>query len=231
MEKPKKHEERLMAVLAFDEDDLEANRTGHFSQQQVARFRSKRKKEFWSAAVMSSLLLGFLFFMADILPTENFLLSLIAGLLALGTMWFAYGLIIFRLGADLKEDHVLSTEGRIELSQEDKNNEVNSFITIGGLRFPVNRKTLLAFKNGDPYAIYYTRRSKKLLSAEWLRGEDNLLSPAEIDARARRRTGRRDHPHKDAPPALTHVHSAVVADDLACRCQQLRAARSRRSPG
>ena len=38
------------------------------------------------------------------------------------------------------------------------------------------------FKNGDPYAVYYSQRSNKLLSAEWLRGEDNLLLPAEIDA-------------------------------------------------
>ena len=32
----------------------------------------------------------------------------------------------------------------------------------------INKDVFLAFKNGDPYAIYYAPYSKTLLSAEWL---------------------------------------------------------------
>ncbi len=96
-----------------------------------------------------------------------------------------YGFKLFRLWRDAKDDHVLSAEGRIDLSMHGKagaGSSVECTLKVGSVKFRVKEDAFLAFKNGDPYAIYYTRRSKKLLSAEWLRGEDNLLSPAEIAA-------------------------------------------------
>jgi hypothetical protein len=39
------------------------------------------------------------------------------------------------------------------------------------LIFAINKPIFLAFKNGDPYRIYYAPHSKTLLSAEWLRDE------------------------------------------------------------
>ena len=44
MEKPKKYEDRLMAALDFDEDDLDANQAGHFSAAQRAQFAAKQRR-------------------------------------------------------------------------------------------------------------------------------------------------------------------------------------------
>ena len=41
--------------------------------------------------------------------------------------------------------------------------------------FVVSKQVFLAFKNGDPYRVYYAPNSKRIVAAEWLRGEDNLL--------------------------------------------------------
>lgn len=42
-------------------------------------------------------------------------------------------------------------------------------LKIGKLNFKIKKFGMLAFKNDEPYAIYYTPRTKILLSAEWLR--------------------------------------------------------------
>ncbi len=44
MDKPKKYEERLMAALGFDEDDLDANQSGHFSAGQHVRLTAEQRR-------------------------------------------------------------------------------------------------------------------------------------------------------------------------------------------
>ncbi len=184
MEKPKKYEDRLMGTLGFDEDDLDANQSGHFSSAQRAQFAAEQRRI--ATFIAADLLVGaawigaarFFWIAAATLPLLLYILMPLFAVVLLG-----YGIKIFRLWRDVQEDQVLSAEGRIDLSMHAQTtNNLDCKIKVGEVTFPVKQDTFLAFKNGDPYAIYYTRRSKKLLSAEWLRGEDNLLSPDEIDA-------------------------------------------------
>ncbi len=184
MEKPKKYEERLMDTLGFDEDDLDANQSGHFSAAQRTKFAAEQRRI--ATFIAADLLVGaawigaaqFFWLAAATLPLLFYILMPLFAVVLLG-----YGIKIFRLWRDVQEDQVLSAEGRIDLSMyAQTTNNLDCKIKVGEVTFPVKRDTFLAFKNGDPYAVYYTRRSKKLISAEWLRGDDNLLSPDEIAA-------------------------------------------------
>jgi hypothetical protein len=44
-------------------------------------------------------------------------------------------------------------------------------IELEKLRFDTAHRIFLAFKNGDPYRIYYAPGSNTILSAEWLRND------------------------------------------------------------
>ncbi len=184
MEKPKKYEDRLMDVLAFDDDDLDANRLGHLSTRQQAKFAGEQ----WRiGAFMIALVLSFIGWIAagsyfgGLIAASLSLMLLVAP--AVAALLLIYAMRLYRVRRDAQTDDVLAAEGRINLAMRAVSiNNVQCTLEVGDVKFPLKQDAFLAFKNGDPYAIYYTRRSKKLLSAEWLRGEDNLLSPAEIDA-------------------------------------------------
>ncbi len=77
--------------------------------------------------------------------------------------------------SDLDERIVYATEGRIRLVLDEERNNARYLVSVGSLTFVVGKQTFLAFKNGDPYRIYYAPNSKRIVAAEWLRGEDNLL--------------------------------------------------------
>ena len=174
MEKPKKYEERLMDALAFDEDDLDANQAGHFSPEQRARFIGEQRKIAVFAGFFTLLLalwIGATRLNAAAAPALFVFIPIFAAL------FLTYAVKVLRLSSDLREDRVLTAEGRVALSMKGSgSNQVECTVKVGAMRFRVKQPVFLAFKNGDPYCIYYTRRSKRLLSAEWLReNDDNLI--------------------------------------------------------
>ena len=79
---------------------------------------------------------------------------------------------------DLRENRILAAEGRVDLSIQ---GDYDYFLLVEKQRFRLRKKdTFLTFKNGDPYRIYYTPRSRQILSVEWLReNDDNLLDESE----------------------------------------------------
>jgi hypothetical protein len=182
-EKPKKYEERLMATFAFDEDDLEANQAGYFSAQQRDRFQAKHIKGVWTAAFFSLLVAGVLGGILVGIPTPSPIqIILTVGILMFGGLLSFFALQIRRLRADLQEDRVLTAEGRIDLSLKTGQNKADYFLRVAGMRFPIKKRAFLAFKNGDPYRIYYAPHSKRILSVEWLRdNDDNLIDETEVN--------------------------------------------------
>lgn len=58
-----------------------------------------------------------------------------------------------------------SIEGRINLNINGR----RFSIALDNQRFDLKQEAFLAFKNDDPYRLYFTPRTKILLSAEWLR--------------------------------------------------------------
>ena len=173
MDKPKKYEERLMAALDFDEADLEANQVGQFSQRQIKRLNANRVAVTfgWALVLLAGICLGALVLAASN-PVAGLEASTIAILLTIAgvdVLLFLYNwLRANRLAADLRARQIAQVEGRVDLKLS-SGQYSSYFLNIGGMRFPMKQPQFLAFKNGDPYRIYYTPRSKKILAVEWLR--------------------------------------------------------------
>lgn len=177
MEKPKhKPEHMLMQAIGFTEEDLDANREGYMSKRQRVILGSNRT--FWNTlttfAAILAIPLAFLFSFCSFIsaPSSSFKL----GNMALFCLLIA-GIIYFmkrkwaRVIDDLRTGDVSAIEGRVKLDFADRGNWSLYSLAISGEIFNVKKSVFLAFKNGDPYRIYYAPHSKTILSAEWLRDE------------------------------------------------------------
>lgn len=183
--KPKKYEERLMSAFAFDDDDLEANAAGKLTRRQIARLNREQLSYGLGGAfvlllgiVTVTFVAGAVNFAMMTLPVLVILIAVIAFFMGLsGWIWLRSR----RLSADLLNLWVAEIEGRIELSVRAAQNAATYYLRIGdgedSVRFTVKQAAFLALKNGDPYHIYYTRHSKRILSVEWLRENDDNLLP------------------------------------------------------
>ena len=155
-EKPKrKYEDILMDAIGFTEDELELNRVGQLSKDQWRILYLRQN--IWLIAiilvgfVLLALWLGISFSIPHVIA--------ITGILYCANKWLMFH-------NDLRQPRAISMEGRISLDVYGKGSYT---LAVENERFIVNKNIFLAFKNGDPYRIYYTPYTKHLLSAEWLR--------------------------------------------------------------
>jgi hypothetical protein len=72
---------------------------------------------------------------------------------------------------DLRAPEIGGLQGRVNLDMSVNGKSSTLRLTIQDTKFDVKKDVFLAFKNSDPYAIYYAPHSKTILSAEWLRQE------------------------------------------------------------
>jgi hypothetical protein len=203
----RKPDELLMDAFGFDEDDLEANRAGKISARQrtaleglyrYARYTNLNRSllgiGFTAILLMGVLLLpyGFQYGFQDVLqsllmPSMQAVLCVI-GLPLLGLTALAVR-DTFRqanpLFNDLKDGLVKQAEGRVRLDVIPPLQTGRTFkppplyIAIEDQGWRINRDTFLAFKNGDPYVIYYAPYSRTILSVEWLRDPMPTQTPAD----------------------------------------------------
>jgi hypothetical protein len=170
-----KPEHLLMEAVGFDEDDLEANRAGYMSKGQRARLRAKRSS--WINISLVAVGFGFLVAIVTITDDLQFRNSFTSrvgsfGLICVGIAGVvSYSWLNWRkFDADLLKGEFDTIEGPIQLDVTSQGNRGTKYsVIIEGSRFNVTKPIFLAFKNGDPYCIYYAPRSKTILSAEWLR--------------------------------------------------------------
>lgn len=173
MEKPKhKPEQMLMAAIGFTEDDLESNRQGVITAGQKARFNREYRKRAFSQLPCLALFACF---------TAMFLSAgLVSGQLGLGVvlLLLIIGFIVYQLRrreqgvTDMRGGDVQNIEGRVQLDATNMGNTQRFIVSVLDQTFNVKKEIFLAFKNGDPYIIYYVPHSKTILSAEWLREGD-----------------------------------------------------------
>lgn len=178
-----KPDELLMDSIGFNEDDLAANRAGKLGPNQVVRLKRLQQNariSAWSAnGVGTLLMLGGL-----ILTIIGFLGAI--GLVIVGLMFLAVGMQLFMRNGlwtlqaaraqllDTQMNTVERIEGRVSLDVQAKGGYMGSSsseytVRLEGRDWSVTREVFLAFKNGDPYALYYGPRSGVVLAAEWLR--------------------------------------------------------------
>ncbi len=186
MEKPKKYEDLLMSAFHFEEQDLEANQAGKFTDWQRNRLRGDSRR---SSALLALFAFGGLF-LAGLMtliwssaPNEA-MSRLVVPLIMIAVTSL---ILVFywarsrRTAADLNAPVVSVVEGRVLLKASD--GQFGDYAArIGDVEFALKPQEFFAFKNGDPYRVYYTSRSKRILSLEWLRdADDNLLPGAAFD--------------------------------------------------
>ena len=167
-----KPEYLLKNALDFAEEDLESNREGRLSENQIALLR--RESINWLSIALTGLVSGMLLFSGNI---SSNLFWLIVGIFLF--IFFGQRYLVNR--NVLNSDRVNSIEGRVHQSI------VPSFLvgtdyrlTVNDTMFSVSKNVFLAFKNTDPYVMYYITysvflankptsiHSRKILSAEWL---------------------------------------------------------------
>lgn len=144
--------------LNFTLDDLEDNRGGRLSETQRALLRKSIAAEKDRSSVG-----GMLF-----------------GLFVGGVVMLLVGLPARLLGAldarkrqrDAEANEVRQISGRIRLDMKDKLYTLTVIEPEQETTFMISKEQFLAFKNGEPYTLYYLPHSRMILAAEWLNAEE-----------------------------------------------------------
>jgi hypothetical protein len=189
-----KPDELLMASIGFDEADLEANHAGQLGPNQRERLQRMRQTAQVNGSVASGI--GLLLILGGLGLTVIGFLGAI-GLVIVGLIFMAGGMQVFlrngrwilRTGKaqllDQQEGRVERIEGRVSLDVQTaggRGNAAEYTVRLEGRDWSVTREVFLAFKNGDPYALYYAPRSGVVLAAEWLREPPpEMGSPADAE--------------------------------------------------
>lgn len=162
-------EDALMWAIGFTPADLAANQDGQLSPHQCDYF--VQRKTFWMGlSILLILLFGYGIFNIVKLGLNTGLIVgslVIIFLIRVSIIWSPF-VRWKQLHEDVGAQEIGAIQGLVSLEIETS----DSFrLKIGDERFSVKKDVFLAFKNGDPYAIYYAPHSKTILSAEWLRPE------------------------------------------------------------
>lgn len=162
----------LATALKFNDNDLMANRDGYMTKEQRVRLRRIGLSRYLPSA-FGSIVFGIAFFLCLLLLLTGlrdgqllFLLSIFGFM----SVWLAgYAYVHWRkFKADLEKGNVAMAAGQIRLNIYGFGNRIGFSVGIEKQSFGVKRRILLAFKNGEPYQIYYAPHSRTLLSAEHL---------------------------------------------------------------
>ncbi len=157
-------QEDLMWAIGFTPTDLETNQEGVLSDHQRRKFQSERRTSVLNAAALGVLIIAVFVLMHK----WDSMTGIVLLLPIFGCGWLALVSITRALDChnDIKHNQADSVQGRVSLDISDKGYYM---IQLQQKVWPVKKTIFLAFKNGDPYAIYFAPRTNKILSAEWLR--------------------------------------------------------------
>ena len=164
----KKPANLLADALDFDDDDLYANYNGHLSARQRARLRRGRTKSFAVFIVFLGLI-GLFAYIAIATSTPIFVLGATTMYVFL-PFWAVTRRLEIPVFGWVKASQILRdgligvVEGPVRLDIHKKKYKLQ----IEFERFVIKKTAFLAFKNSDPYRIYFVPQTRTVLSAEWL---------------------------------------------------------------
>jgi hypothetical protein len=159
----------LQSALNFSFEDLEANHDGRLSDAQRANLATAESR--WlGTAILSTLAIIWSILNAggriDVAVGQGNIAWLIVAAIA-AFSWYKWK----QYFDDLPRPEIGALQGRVNLDMSVNGKNSTLSLTIQDTQFDVKKDVFLAFKNGDPYAIYYAPHTKTILSAEWLRPE------------------------------------------------------------
>ena len=163
---------RLKNLFRFNEEDLLANRRGHFSEKQKLRLDAEaaqqRKSARESAAILfviaiAGMTIGIV--IGSISPTT---IGRIAMYFFMGALWpivwAGKGVQIVRAANALQERHLLAARGPIHILHHGDGEYI---LQMDGLEFDVDGNPSGAFVEGDEYTIYYVDTTQEILSIDY----------------------------------------------------------------
>lgn len=162
---------RLRRLFHFNEEDLIANRRGHFSEKQILRLDAEakraRKSAWGSAAILfliaaAGMAIGIV--IGSISPTQ---IGQVAMYLCMGAVWplaWAGKAVQIILAVNRLNQPALSfVRGPVEVvSQAD----MEYVLRIDGIEFDVDGNPTGAFREGKEYTIYYVASTQEILSID-----------------------------------------------------------------
>lgn len=167
-------EDQLQQGLQFTDEDLEANRFGKLtaSQKQWVKTRYRNHVLIPNMAFLGMLILfdiilmGTTFEDAHDLSLSSFLIcqSPFLGFMVFGIWWIKQRHT--ELQTDLQEARVVKTMGSVRLHTEQIKNTIWYHLYLRGIDFELTEKQFLAFRQGEQYTVYYTPKTKLILSAK-----------------------------------------------------------------
>jgi hypothetical protein len=165
-------EQMLMETLKFDDTDLEANHSDYLTDRQKAQIHATHglNSLFWGLTLLACLSLFVGVMSLATLPTtadpvEQIMIGFGGLILTALAVTFIEPLSAFNPFGRPYDPPVKTIEGRVRLDILGTHHQ----IAVGDILFRVQTPVFLAFKNGDPYRIYYVERPHMIVSAEWLR--------------------------------------------------------------
>lgn len=179
----------LVDVLAqtnkFRVEDLQVNHQGRLSGAQKSRLLRRILKPVilfvLIALVFIALFVALVavdedgYYLKNVLSQLGWritLIALIVPILIIAFLWRSFKLVL-----DLREGRVALAEGHVEKVWSSYYKGSAMFYVIGDLKFEVSNQAYNALIEGTTYRVYYTPRSKLLVSVEptgaWLGGHDD----------------------------------------------------------
>jgi hypothetical protein len=163
----------LADVLRFTDAELDLNRVGQLSPGQADQLLTHAHE--WRSLILLVLIAAGVMnvgVILDGLRIGDTLSSRIAILGVIGAVTYGIYLLVARHTRGYYLDAagpVASIQGRVRLDVHDTRNKGTIFhIAVADETFPANKDVFLAFKNDEPYALYFTPHTRHLLSAELL---------------------------------------------------------------
>jgi hypothetical protein len=163
---------RLRRLFHFTEEDLLANRRGHFSGKQIMRLESEAKRERKSAWELAAILFAIAavgmavgIIIGSISPTQIGQIAMYACMGAVWPLaWAGKGVQIILAANVLKQPRLSFVRGPIQVVHH---GNLEYALQVDEMEFDVDGNPTGAFSEGEEYTIYYVEQTREILAIDF----------------------------------------------------------------
>ena len=156
----------LMEALRFTPEDLAFNQEGLLSETQ-RQYLFIQDRWIRIGLIIVSMIALTAFAVWDVSFSTKLKILFVPGVIIFPIWQKIYGLWE-RYAGYMRSPYAEVVEGIIQLDIDDRNRMFQFKLRVQNMRFSLAKREFLAFKNREPYRIYYTPGYNRILSAEHL---------------------------------------------------------------
>ena len=161
----------LMSALDFTIEDIHANRSGVMSEKQLDFLRNERS--WWrllSVIILVAVPVLIAITILDGIYRQDTVASRI-GIIGFifviaGALYFYSHSIWKQFHEDVLEGCILSVEGGVKLRRYRERHGMKYTLLVEAMKFGIKWRAFNAFEDGGKYRIYYSKHSRRIMSAE-----------------------------------------------------------------